>query len=140
MCCSFFHRSSIVRHQLYFEGIGRACGVGARRTGGDFRICLCLWVSGQERQGRAPSSCLSYILSAARLLLVSSCRLGCGSQGEKLPSEVKLNFFDGEGNMQEISVGELTKGKKVRGLLRHLHRCARHRWMDGWEMGGDGGR
>ena len=35
------------------------------------------------------------------------------STGDKLP-DVKLNYFDGEGNMQEISVGELTKGKKVR--------------------------
>lgn len=41
--------------------------------------------------------------------------VGRGLQGEKLPADVKLNFFDGEGNMQEISVGELTKGKKVRG-------------------------
>jgi len=36
------------------------------------------------------------------------------SQGDKLPADVKLNYFDGEGNMQEIAVGELTKGKKVR--------------------------
>lgn len=31
----------------------------------------------------------------------------------QLPSEVKFNYFDAEGNMQEISVEELTKGKKV---------------------------
>jgi len=31
----------------------------------------------------------------------------------QLPTEIKLNYFDGEGNMKEISVGELTKGKKV---------------------------
>ena len=31
----------------------------------------------------------------------------------QLPSEAKLNFFDAEGNMQEVTVGDLTKGKKV---------------------------
>lgn len=31
----------------------------------------------------------------------------------QLPTDVKLSYFDGEGNMQEVSVGELTKGKKV---------------------------
>lgn len=35
------------------------------------------------------------------------------SVGDKLPSDVTLNYFDGEGNMQEITVGDLTKGKKV---------------------------
>eukprot|EP00890_Picochlorum_soloecismus_P005476 jgi/Picsp_1/592/NSC_00589-R1_protein len=33
--------------------------------------------------------------------------------GDKLPTDVTLNYFDGEGNMQEITVGDLTKGKKV---------------------------
>lgn len=32
---------------------------------------------------------------------------------DRLPSDVTLNFFDGEGNMKEITVGDLTKGKKV---------------------------
>lgn len=31
----------------------------------------------------------------------------------QLPGDVKLNFFDAEGNMQEVTVGNLTKGKKV---------------------------
>ena len=31
----------------------------------------------------------------------------------QLPGEVKFNFFDSEGNMQELTVDELTKGKKV---------------------------
>jgi hypothetical protein len=31
----------------------------------------------------------------------------------QLPADVKLNFFDAEGNMQEVTVGSLTKGKKV---------------------------
>jgi peroxiredoxin len=31
----------------------------------------------------------------------------------QLPSDVKLNYFDAEGNMQEVTVGSLTKGKKV---------------------------
>jgi peroxiredoxin len=35
------------------------------------------------------------------------------SQGEKLPGDVKFSYFDAEGNMQEITVDELTKGKKV---------------------------
>jgi hypothetical protein len=32
----------------------------------------------------------------------------------QLPGDIKLNYFDKENNMQEISVEELTKGKKVR--------------------------
>lgn len=31
----------------------------------------------------------------------------------QLPGDIKLNYFDKENNMQEISVEELTKGKKV---------------------------
>lgn len=31
----------------------------------------------------------------------------------QLPADLKLNYFDAEGNMQEITVGNLTKGKKV---------------------------
>ena len=31
----------------------------------------------------------------------------------QLPADLKFNFFDAEGNMQEITVGNLTKGKKV---------------------------
>ncbi|CAL8467359.1 g6896 [Coccomyxa elongata] len=35
------------------------------------------------------------------------------SVGDKLPGDIKLNYFDKENNMQEISVEELTKGKKA---------------------------
>ena len=31
----------------------------------------------------------------------------------QLPTELKFNYFDAEGNMQEVTVGSLTKGKKV---------------------------
>lgn len=31
----------------------------------------------------------------------------------QLPADVKLSYFDSEGNMQEKTVGDLTKGKKV---------------------------
>ena len=31
----------------------------------------------------------------------------------QLPSEHKFSYFDADGNMQDISVDELTKGKKV---------------------------
>ena len=31
----------------------------------------------------------------------------------QLPSEHKFSYFDADGNMQDISVEELTKGKKV---------------------------
>ena len=37
----------------------------------------------------------------------------------QLPGEVKFNYFDGEGNMQELTVDELTKGKKVGGTCKH---------------------
>ncbi len=30
-----------------------------------------------------------------------------------MPGDVKFNYFDAEGNMQDISVEDLTKGKKV---------------------------
>ncbi|KAK9839146.1 hypothetical protein WJX74_010476 [Apatococcus lobatus] len=35
------------------------------------------------------------------------------STGDKLPGDIKLAYFDAESNMQEISVEQLTKGKKV---------------------------
>ena len=35
----------------------------------------------------------------------------------QLPGDIKLNYFDKENNMQEISIEELTKGKKVITLL-----------------------
>ncbi len=35
----------------------------------------------------------------------------------QLPGDIKLNYFDKENNMQEISVEELTKGKKASSLL-----------------------
>lgn len=31
----------------------------------------------------------------------------------QVPTDVKFNYFDAEGNMQDISVEDLTKGKKV---------------------------
>ena len=31
-----------------------------------------------------------------------------------MPGDVKFNYFDAEGNMQDISVEDLTKGKKAR--------------------------
>lgn len=31
----------------------------------------------------------------------------------QVPGDLAFNYFDAEGNMQEISVGDLTKGKKV---------------------------
>lgn len=31
----------------------------------------------------------------------------------QLPGDVRFNYFDSEGNMQELTVEELTKGKKV---------------------------
>jgi peroxiredoxin len=31
----------------------------------------------------------------------------------QLPADLKFNYFDAEGNMQETTVGNLTKGKKV---------------------------
>ncbi|KAI7835532.1 hypothetical protein COHA_010578 [Chlorella ohadii] len=43
-----------------------------------------------------------------RAVLVSALAVG-----DKLPTDVKLNYFDAEGNMQEVTVGSLTKGKKV---------------------------
>lgn len=32
----------------------------------------------------------------------------------QLPGDIKLTFFDAENKMQEVSVDDLTKGKKVR--------------------------
>lgn len=36
---------------------------------------------------------------------------------QQVPGDVKFNYFDAEGNMQDISVEDLTKGKKVRCCL-----------------------
>lgn len=37
----------------------------------------------------------------------------------QLPQDINLSYFDAEGNMQETTVGALTKGKKVRCRSRH---------------------
>jgi hypothetical protein len=44
----------------------------------------------------------------------------------QLPGDVKLNYFDKENNMQEISVDDLTKGKKARYTPGH---CAFQRLL-----------
>jgi len=50
----------------------------------------------------------------ARLVATrSASQISAIAVGEKLPGDIKFNYFDAEGNMQEISVEELTKGKKV---------------------------
>lgn len=38
-----------------------------------------------------------------------------GTISLQVPGDVKFNYFDAEGNMQDISVEDLTKGKKVKG-------------------------
>ena len=38
----------------------------------------------------------------------------------QLPGDIKLNYFDKESNMQEISIEELTKGKKARPLVSEM--------------------
>lgn len=52
-----------------------------------------------------PPACLLLLLHP--LLLTLSLR-------PQLPADLKFNYFDAEGNMQEVSVGSLTKGKKAR--------------------------
>lgn len=47
-------------------------------------------------------------VAGARVLKIEALAVG-----DKLPSDVKLNYFDAENNMQEVTVGSLTKGKKV---------------------------
>ncbi len=48
-----------------------------------------------------------------RRSVISRTKCQAIAVNDKLPSDVSLNYFDGEGNMKEITVGELTKGKKV---------------------------
>jgi len=43
----------------------------------------------------------------------SAAAVSAISVGEKLPGEYKFSYFDAEGNMQDVTVEELTKGKKV---------------------------
>ena len=38
----------------------------------------------------------------------------------QLPGDIKLNYFDKESNMQEISIEELTKGKKASPLVSEM--------------------
>lgn len=45
----------------------------------------------------------------------------------QLPGELKFNYFDAEGNMQEISVDNLTKDKKVDSLPRRTVKRAEQR-------------
>ena len=42
------------------------------------------------------------------------CGTSHHSHALQLPGDIKLNYFDKENNMQEISVDDLTKGKKAR--------------------------
>ena len=41
----------------------------------------------------------------------------------QLPGDIKLNYFDKESNMQEISIEELTKGKKASPLCLRCPQC-----------------
>lgn len=59
------------------------------------------WAPPQPAQHSLPLSC-------AHCIRVNPC-----PSFPQLPADVKLNFFDAEGNMQEVTVGSLTKGKKV---------------------------
>jgi len=43
----------------------------------------------------------------------SQTRVAAIAVGDKLPIEYKFSYFDADGNMQDIGVEELTKGKKV---------------------------
>lgn len=60
--------------------------------------------------GRKP---LSAARKVSRSLPIRNCRINAISVGDKVPTDVKFNYFDAEGNMQDISVEDLTKGKKV---------------------------
>ena len=46
----------------------------------------------------------------------------CGLQ---VPTDVKFNYFDAEGNMQDIQLEELTKGKKA-SAHAHAIDCSWH--------------
>lgn len=39
----------------------------------------------------------------------------CSHNPLQLPADAKLSYFNADGNMQEVALGTLTKGKKVRG-------------------------
>lgn len=52
-------------------------------------------------------------IRSGRLSRSLSARTQALAVGDKLPGDIKLNYFDKENNMQEISVEELTKGKKT---------------------------
>ncbi|KAL6781058.1 PRX5 [Auxenochlorella protothecoides x Auxenochlorella symbiontica] len=71
---------------------------------------------GQLGRSRAPRSFSGNPLpraqgrASARRSVVSVSALAVG---DKLPQDINLSYFDAEGNMQETTVGALTKGKKV---------------------------
>lgn len=44
---------------------------------------------------------------------IGSTKIQALAVGDKLPADLTFNYFNSEGNMQEITLGELTKGKKV---------------------------
>eukprot|EP00887_Chlorella_sp_A99_P005653 scaffold1.g5653.t1 len=52
-------------------------------------------------------------IGACKAPLRRSIKVDALAVGDKLPTDLKFNYFDAEGNMQEVTVGSLTKGKKV---------------------------
>lgn len=64
---------------------------------------------GQQRHVALPVKAAS----ARRSRRATCLKIQALALGDKLPGDIKLNYFDKENNMQEISIEELTKGKKV---------------------------
>lgn len=72
------------------------------------------------RQGAAVYTC-----SQAR-----ACNLCSRLHHVQVPTDVKFNYFDAEGNMQDISVEDLTKGKKVQMHAIAPFHCCMHACMN----------
>lgn len=51
--------------------------------------------------------------SAKRHAGQRAVRIDALAVGDKLPADAKLSYFNADGNMQEVALGTLTKGKKV---------------------------
>ncbi|GAB4817675.1 hypothetical protein N2152v2_004721 [Parachlorella kessleri] len=63
--------------------------------------------------GLPPARFLLALLPLVLPLVLRALKVAAIAVGDKLPTDAKLSYFDAEGNMQELSVGNLTKGKKV---------------------------
>ncbi|KAL4431014.1 hypothetical protein ABPG75_006270 [Micractinium tetrahymenae] len=76
-------------------------------------VCCSAALGASRLQGRRFLGQMAVAQKPLRVAGARVVKIEALAVGDKLPSDVKLNYFDAENNMQEVTVGSLTKGKKV---------------------------